>query len=72
MELNHTDDAGIIMQKLLTATNEVTRLTEELISVGTELNKWNGKFHELKARIKTEKEKINSLKFQLRAEGSHL
>jgi len=71
-ELTHTDSADTQLMKMLEATNEVVRLTQELITVGTELNVWRGKYHELKARIKTQKEIINSLKVSIRAEGSVL
>jgi peptidoglycan hydrolase CwlO-like protein len=71
-ELNHSDDASTQLQKMLSATNEVVRLTQELIEIGTELNKWRGKYNEVKAKIKTQKEIINSLKVSIRAEGSHL
>jgi peptidoglycan hydrolase CwlO-like protein len=72
MTLDHTDDVGTQMQKMIEATNEVVNLTHQLIAVGTELNLVKGKFAEIKARIKAEKEKINSLKVIIRAEGSHL
>jgi len=68
MELQHSDSADTQLTKMLEATNEVVRLTQELIAVGTELNKWRGKYNEIKARIKTQKEIINSLKVSIRAE----
>jgi len=68
-ELNHSDSADTQLQKLLSATNEVVRLTQELIAVGTELNSWRGKYNEIKAKIKTQKEIINSLKVSIRAEN---
>lgn len=72
MELNHSDSVDIQLQKMLEATNEVVRLTQGLIAIGTELNTIRGKYNEIKARIKTQKEIINSLKISIRAEGSQL
>ena len=71
-ELSHTDDASTQMQKLLQATNEVVRLTTELIEAGNLLNERKGKYREIQAKIKAQKEIINSLKVSIRAEGSHL
>ena len=72
MELEHTDDASTLMLKLMQATNEVVKLTQMLITVGTELNTIKGKYNEIKAKIRSEKEKINSLKVAIRAEGNTL
>jgi capsule polysaccharide export protein KpsE/RkpR len=69
-EIKHDDDVGTQMALMIHATNEVVKLTQELITVGTALNEVRGKFHEIKARIKAEKEKINSLKVVIRAESS--
>jgi len=70
--LDHTDDASTQMQKLITATNEVERLTAELIVSGGVLNDAIGRHAENKAKLKLQKEIINSLKIIIRAEGSHL
>ena len=72
MELSHCDDAGMLMQKMCLATNEIVNLTNELITAGTELNEKRGKYREIQAKIKAQKEIINSLKMQIRAEGSSL
>jgi hypothetical protein len=71
-ELNHTNDVGTQMAEICACTNEVVRLTQELIKSGSILNEAKGKYAEIKARIKAEKEKINSLKIIIRAEGSQL
>jgi peptidoglycan hydrolase CwlO-like protein len=71
-ELKHTDDAATQLQKMLQATNEVVRLTNELIEAGNALNEKKGKYREIQAKIKCQKEVINSLKVSIRAEGSHL
>jgi hypothetical protein len=70
MELSHTDDVGTQMQKMLQATNEIVRLTNELIVSGTLLNQAKGQYREIQARIKAQKEIINSLKVAIRAEHS--
>jgi capsule polysaccharide export protein KpsE/RkpR len=57
---------------MMQATNEVVKLNEELVKIGTELNKWRGVYNEIKARIKTQKEIINSLKVAIRAEASQI
>jgi hypothetical protein len=72
MELSHQDDAGTQLAKMLEATNEVVRLTQELIESGNLLNSAKGKYRETQAKIKAQKEIINSLKVSIRAEGSHL
>ena len=71
MELNHTDDASTQMQKLLQATNEVVKLTNELIEAGNALNEKRGKYREIQAKIKCQKEIINSLKVSIRAENQY-
>ncbi len=71
MPLDHTDDVGTQMQKLLSATNEVVRLTNELISFGQTLNDAKGKYQEIKAKIKAQKEIINSCKVVIRAENQY-
>lgn len=71
-ELNHQDAVDVQMQKMLEATNEVVRLTNGLIEAGNALNEKRGKYREIQARIKAQKEVINSLKVSIRAEGSHL
>lgn len=70
--LDHTDAVDIQLKKLIEATNEVERLTAELIVSGRVLNEAIGKHAENKAKIKLNKEIINSLKIVIRAEGSHL
>lgn len=70
--LNHKDDVSTQMGKMLEATNEVVRLTNELIHAGQILNDARGKYAEIKAKIKSQKEIINSCKVVIRAEGSHL
>ena len=70
--LDHTDAVDIQMQKLIGATNEVERLTADLIVSGGVLNEAMGKHAENKAKLKLQKEIINSLKIIIRAEGSHL
>ena len=72
MVLNQSDSADIQLQKMLDATNEVVRLTNELIERGNTLNKAKGEYREVQAKIKAQKEIINSLKVSIRAEGSHL
>lgn len=95
MILDHTQDVAVQYEKLVEATNEVIKLTEQLVVIGTALNDAKvtilkapgaeekhqaiidrqiieGKFAEVKARIKCQKEIINSLKIILKAEGSHL
>ena len=72
MELNHTDSADTQLQKMLQATNEIVKLTNELIGSGKILNEAKGKYREIQAKIKCQKEIINSLKVSIRAEGSHL
>ena len=71
-ELNHTDDAATQMQKMLNATNEVVKLTKDLISVGGELNKVRGEYEEIKARIRAQKEIISSCKIAIKAESNSL
>lgn len=68
--LNHTDDATTQMSKLAESMNLVTQLTGDLIKAGQELNEKKGKFTEIKARIKAEKERINCLKVLIRAENN--
>ena len=70
--LNPADDAGTQMAKMLAATNEVVNLTKDLIASGQILNDAKGKYQEIKAKIKAQKEVINSLKTIIKAEGSHL
>ena len=69
-DLSHDNDVATHMKHLCDANNEVVRLTNELISAGGILNDARGKFAEIKARIKAEKEKINTLKVLIRAENS--
>jgi hypothetical protein len=68
----HTDAVDEQMRKMLEATNEVVRLTNELITAGATLNQAKGLYREIQARIKAQKEIINSLKVAIKAEGSHL
>jgi len=70
-QLSSSDAVDVQMQKMVTATNEVVRLTQELITIGTELNQWRGKFAEVKAKIKAQKEIINSLKIVIKAENQY-
>lgn len=72
MPLDHTDAVDVQLKKMLEATNEIVRLTNELIEAGNLLNEKRGKYREIQARIKAQKEIINSLKVSIRAEGSHL
>jgi hypothetical protein len=71
-ELNHTDDAATQMAKMLEATNEVVRLTKELINIGTELNAVSGRYAEVKAKIRANKEIISSCKIAIKAESNSL
>ena len=68
MDLKNTDDMSEQMRKMLEATNKVVGLTEQLIQAGTDLNEKRGKYHEIKARIKAQKEIISSLKEIIKAE----
>lgn len=72
MEINHTDDAGTLMQKLAEAQNELTSLFEELKVRGGELNEKNGLFAETKAKIRVKKEQINTIKVLIRAEANSM
>ena len=72
MELNHTDDAGMQLQKLAQVQNELTDLYEELKVRGAEFNLAYGRFSETKAKISIKKTQINTLKTLVKAEGSHL
>ena len=68
MTLHVGDDVGTQMAKMLQATNEVVSLTKELIVTGGVLNEAKGKHAEIKAKIKAQKEIINSCKVVIRAE----
>ena len=70
MTLSHTDDAATQMQKMLESINKIEDLTKELIVSGKELNECKGKYAEIRAKIKLEKEKINGLKITIKAEGN--
>ena len=70
MTLQAHDDVGTQMGKMIEATNEVVKLTKELIEAGQVLNTAKGKYAEIKAKIKTQKEIINSLKVIIRAESN--
>ena len=73
MALDHTDDVGMQMQKMLAAANEIKRLTdEELIPRGNEYNNSRGKYKEVQAKIAVQKEIVNCCKISIKAEGSHL
>ena len=72
MTLLNSDDMAVQMGKMIEATNEVVSLTKDLIESGKILNDARGKYHEIKAKIKAQKEIINSLKTIIKAEGSHL
>lgn len=67
--LDASHDVGVQMQQMLEATNEVVRLTNELISAGKILNTAKGNYREIQAKIKAQKEVINSLKCSIRAEN---
>jgi peptidoglycan hydrolase CwlO-like protein len=69
MKLSHTDDAGTQTEKMLIAINEIEDLTKQLIVTGKELNEVKGRYAEIKAKIKLQKEKINGLKITIRAEA---
>lgn len=71
MELDSTHDVGTQMAQMLEATNEVVRLTQELISSGKKLNEAKGAYREIQAKIKAQKEIINSLKCSIRAEHQY-
>ena len=71
-DLKGSDSVDVQMQHMLDATNEVVRLTNDLIEAGNLLNEKKGKYREIQAKIKAQKEIINSLKVSIRAEGSHL
>lgn len=66
--LKHEDDARTMLNKIVDATNEVVRLTSELIALGDNLNIAKGKYAECKARIKAQKEIISSAKVIVKAE----
>jgi hypothetical protein len=71
MELSHQDDVSTQMQKMLEATNEIVRLTQDLIQAGKVLNDAKGYYREIQARIKAQKEIINSCKVVIRAENQY-
>jgi len=62
MDLNHSDDTGTQLSKMLNATNEVCRLTQELIAVGDILNK--SEIGVLEAVGKEEKRKAKIIRQQ--------
>ena len=66
--IEHSDDVATQMGKLIECTNEIVRLTKDLIEAGQVLNGAKGKYTEIKARIRAEKEKIGSLKEIIKAE----
>ena len=70
MELKISDDVTMQQEKMLAAINKIGDLTEELIVAGKELNDAKGKFSEIKAKIKLEKERVAGLKITIRAEAS--
>jgi hypothetical protein len=68
MTIDNTADIATQTAKLIECTNEVVRLTQDLIIKGQLYNKAKGEYTEIKARIKAEKEKISSLKEIIKAE----
>ena len=70
--LDHSDDGWVIMGKIVAETNKLVDLKRELEISGQALNDAKGKHSQVKSRIDTQKWVINSLKFQQKAEGSHL
>jgi hypothetical protein len=69
-KLDITHDVATQMAKMIEATNEIVNLTKQLISAGQALNDVKGKYTEIKAKIKAQKEIINSLKVVIRAENN--
>ena len=67
MEIKHTDDAGIQLQKLAEATTEVIKLTEMLKVAGKNYN--DTKVNVLKAI--TEEEKLKAKIERQEAEGAY-
>lgn len=66
--LDHGDDAGTQLGKMLKATNELVELYTELEATGEVLNVAKGKHANIKAKIASKKSYISSLKESLKAE----